>query len=99
MRDFTVQTERLSQLLEITNRVRETLGDLELVFIMTVNPGFGGQDFIPSSIDQVARVVKAGELSGSDGLLFIRNSTTGAVEARPRAGRQSIELNAALHAN
>ena len=45
------------------------------------------------------RVVKAGELSGSEGLLFIRNSTTGAVEARPRAGRQSIELNADLHAN
>jgi 2,3,4,5-tetrahydropyridine-2-carboxylate N-succinyltransferase len=45
------------------------------------------------------RVVKAGELSGSDGLLFIRNSTTGAVEARPRAGRQTVELNAALHAN
>jgi 2,3,4,5-tetrahydropyridine-2-carboxylate N-succinyltransferase len=44
-------------------------------------------------------VVKAGELSGSDGLLFIRNSTTGTVEARPRAGRQSIELNAALHQN
>jgi 2,3,4,5-tetrahydropyridine-2-carboxylate N-succinyltransferase len=45
------------------------------------------------------RVVKAGELSGSDGLLFIRNSTTGTVEARPRAGRQSIELNTALHQN
>jgi 2,3,4,5-tetrahydropyridine-2-carboxylate N-succinyltransferase len=45
------------------------------------------------------RVVKAGELSGSDGLLFIRNSTSGAVEARPRAGRQSIELNADLHHN
>jgi 2,3,4,5-tetrahydropyridine-2-carboxylate N-succinyltransferase len=44
-------------------------------------------------------VVKAVELSGSDGLLFIRNSTTGAVEARPRAGRQSIELNTDLHAN
>jgi 2,3,4,5-tetrahydropyridine-2-carboxylate N-succinyltransferase len=45
------------------------------------------------------QVVKAGELSGSDGLLFLRNSTTGAVEARPRAGRQSVELNATLHHN
>ena len=43
-------------------------------------------------------VVKASELSGVDGLLFWRNSTTGAVEARARAGR-GIELNAALHAN
>ncbi|HEX6968278.1 MAG TPA: 2,3,4,5-tetrahydropyridine-2,6-dicarboxylate N-succinyltransferase [Micromonosporaceae bacterium] len=44
------------------------------------------------------RVVKAGELSGVDGLLFWRNSVTGALEARPRTGR-GIELNAALHAN
>ncbi|WP_229400716.1 2,3,4,5-tetrahydropyridine-2,6-dicarboxylate N-succinyltransferase [Micromonospora okii] len=44
------------------------------------------------------RVVKARELSGVDGLLFLRNSVTGALEARPRTGR-GIELNAALHAN
>ncbi|GGS13528.1 2,3,4,5-tetrahydropyridine-2,6-dicarboxylate N-succinyltransferase [Actinokineospora fastidiosa] len=41
---------------------------------------------------------KARELSGQNGLLFIRNSTTGAVEVRPRTG-QGIALNAALHAN
>ena len=44
------------------------------------------------------RVVKARELSGVDGLLFWRNSVTGALEARPRKGT-GIELNAALHAN
>jgi 2,3,4,5-tetrahydropyridine-2-carboxylate N-succinyltransferase len=44
------------------------------------------------------RVVKARELSGANGLLFWRNSVTGALEARPRSGR-GIELNAALHAN
>ena len=43
-------------------------------------------------------VVKAAELSGSDGILYRRNSTTGAVEALPR-GTGSIELNTALHAN
>ncbi|PJJ71577.1 2,3,4,5-tetrahydropyridine-2-carboxylate N-succinyltransferase [Diaminobutyricimonas aerilata] len=43
------------------------------------------------------RVVKAAELSGVPGLLFRRNSLTGAVEVLPRAGR-GIELNAALHA-
>ena len=32
------------------------------------------------------QVVKAAELSGQSGLLFIRNSTTGVVEVRPRAG-------------
>ncbi len=44
------------------------------------------------------RVVKGSELSGVSNLLFLRNSTTGAVEARPRRGQQ-VELNAALHAN
>jgi len=44
------------------------------------------------------RVVKARELSGVNGLLFWRNSVTGALEARPRTGT-GIELNTALHAN
>ena len=44
------------------------------------------------------RVVKARELSGVNGLLFWRNSVTGALEAKPRKGT-GIELNAALHAN
>jgi 2,3,4,5-tetrahydropyridine-2-carboxylate N-succinyltransferase len=44
-----------------------------------------------------AREVKAAELSGADGLLFRRNSLTGAVEALPREG-EGVRLNAALHA-
>ena len=43
-------------------------------------------------------VVKAAELSGHDGLLFLRNSTTGVIEVRVRQGK-GVELNAALHAN
>ncbi len=43
------------------------------------------------------RSVKAVELGGVPGLLFRRNSRTGAVEVLPREGR-GVELNAALHA-
>jgi 2,3,4,5-tetrahydropyridine-2-carboxylate N-succinyltransferase len=43
-------------------------------------------------------VRKARELSGGSNMLFLRNSETGAVECRERAGK-GIELNAALHAN
>jgi 2,3,4,5-tetrahydropyridine-2-carboxylate N-succinyltransferase len=42
--------------------------------------------------------VKAAELSGRPGLLFLRNSVTGALEARPREGG-GITLNDVLHAN
>jgi 2,3,4,5-tetrahydropyridine-2-carboxylate N-succinyltransferase len=44
------------------------------------------------------RVVKARELSGADGLLFRRNSVTGAIEALVRSGEWG-GLNAVLHAN
>ncbi len=43
-------------------------------------------------------VTKAAELSGRDGMLFLRNSTTGVVECRSRSGH-GIALNDALHAN
>jgi 2,3,4,5-tetrahydropyridine-2-carboxylate N-succinyltransferase len=43
------------------------------------------------------RTVKAVELSGVPGILFRRNSLTGAVEALPRSGH-GIHLNEALHA-
>jgi len=43
------------------------------------------------------RTVKAVELSGTPGILFRRNSLSGAVEALPRTGA-GIQLNEALHA-
>ena len=44
------------------------------------------------------RVAKARELSGTSGLLFLRDSVTGQVQARQRTG-EGIALNAALHAH
>lgn len=36
--------------------LEEVLPDLDLVLIMTVNPGFGGQAFIPSQVDKIRRL-------------------------------------------
>ena len=36
--------------------LEEVLSDLDLVLIMSVNPGFGGQKFIPSSVAKVAKM-------------------------------------------
>jgi ribulose-phosphate 3-epimerase len=35
--------------------VREVTADLDLLLVMTVNPGFGGQEFIAGSTDKVSR--------------------------------------------
>jgi ribulose-phosphate 3-epimerase len=34
------------------------LGDLNMVLVMTVNPGFGGQRFIPVSFEKIAKLKK-----------------------------------------
>lgn len=51
----------------------------------------------PASADGTRPVVKGGQVSGRDGLLFRRNSLSGAVEAVQRAG-VGVTLNDALHA-
>ena len=38
--------------------IEEILSDVDLVVVMSVNPGFGGQKFIPSSLDKVRRLRK-----------------------------------------
>jgi ribulose-phosphate 3-epimerase len=35
--------------------VREVTADIDLLLVMTVNPGFGGQAFIPASIEKIGR--------------------------------------------
>jgi len=35
-----------------------TLGDIDLVLLMSVNPGFGGQEFIPSAMDKIKTLRK-----------------------------------------
>lgn len=37
----------------------EVLGSLQLVLVMTVNPGFGGQEFIPETLGKIRQVRQA----------------------------------------
>lgn len=36
--------------------IRYVLDDIDLVLVMSVNPGFGGQKFIPAVVDKIARI-------------------------------------------
>ncbi|MGD0458806.1 MAG: ribulose-phosphate 3-epimerase [Terriglobia bacterium] len=44
----------------------EILGSVQLVLIMTVNPGFGGQDFIPETLSKIRQVRNAIQERGLD---------------------------------
>ena len=46
--------------------LEHVLEDLDLVLIMSVNPGFGGQGFIPSSLAKLRRVRAMIDASGRD---------------------------------
>ncbi len=38
--------------------IEEILDDIDLILIMSVNPGFGGQSFIPNTLDKLKRLKK-----------------------------------------
>ena len=42
------------------------LAEVDMVLLMTVNPGFGGQSFIPFTLDKIARMRSMIERSGRD---------------------------------
>ena len=51
--------------------VRDVAGDLDLLLIMSVNPGFGGQKFIPHSIDKIRRARQMLDAVGSTAVLEV----------------------------
>ena len=54
------------------------MGDIDLVLVMSVNPGFGGQSFIKSQLDKIADIRRRIDASGRD----IRLEVDGGVDAK-----------------
>ncbi len=51
--------------------ISEVAGDVDFVLVMSVNPGFGGQSFIPRSESKVAEVRALLDSAGNTGLVEI----------------------------
>ena len=51
--------------------LEDILGDLDMVLLMSVNPGFGGQQFIGHSVQKVARLKKMIEQQGLSTLIQV----------------------------
>jgi ribulose-phosphate 3-epimerase len=51
--------------------LEDIITDLDMVLIMTVNPGFGGQEFIPQSYRKIRKLRKLIDASGSQALIEV----------------------------
>lgn len=70
------------------NTLEDIIGDLDQVLLMSVNPGFGGQPFIPHVVEKVRRLRALIDASGSKALINVDggvNASTGALLAEAGA--------------
>lgn len=73
------------------------IDDLDMVLIMSVNPGFGGQSFIPSSLDKVRRAREIIDASGNDIRLEIDGGVkTGNIGEIAAAGADTFVAGSAI---
>jgi ribulose-phosphate 3-epimerase len=56
--------------------LEEVIDDVDLVLVMSVNPGFGGQCFIPASVDKIRRVRELLDRRGSKAVLEVDGGIT-----------------------
>ena len=76
----------------------EVLADLDLVLLMSVNPGFGGQDFIEHTLDKLRRMRRRLDERGLDGVLLQVDGGVSATNLRAivEAGATSIVAGSSI---
>lgn len=68
--------------------LEDIIGDLDLVMLMSVNPGFGGQKFIEHSLDKTRRLRELIDCTNSHALIEIDGGVN------RQTGKQLVEAGA-----
>lgn len=81
--------------------LEEILDDIDLVLVMTVNPGFGGQHYIPHSTDKIRRVRTLLDARGLDHIHLQVDGGISAENVREvvTAGATSLVAGSAIFAH
>ena len=70
--------------------LEDIIGDVDMVLLMSVNPGFGGQKFIENTIAKVKRLRKLIDESGSKALIEVDGGVQG--ETAPRLVQAGVDV-------
>ncbi len=77
--------------------IENVLDDMDLLLIMTVNPGFGGQKFIPQGLKKIAKARKMINAAGRDILLEVDGGVDmQTVESIVQAGARVLVSGSAI---
>lgn len=70
--------------------LEDIINDVDMVLLMSVNPGFGGQKFIENTIQKVQRLKKLITESGSHALIEVDGGVQG--ETAPRLVKAGVDV-------
>ena len=70
------------------NVIEWMMEDVDLILVMSINPGFGGQSFMPSQLEKIRRLRQMIDATGRDIPLEVDGGVT------PATARQCIEAGA-----
>ena len=70
--------------------LEDIIRDVDMVLLMTVNPGFGGQAFIEHSIDKVKMLREMIERTGSKALIEVDGGVNG--KTAPRLAEAGVNV-------
>ena len=70
--------------------LEDIIGDVEMVLLMSVNPGFGGQKFIENTIDKVKRLRQLVAEKGCETLIEVDGGVQG--ETAPRLVAAGVDV-------